>query len=431
MPPLVSQGEDVHFIVSSNDIKVGTHGVNKDTLQLFIKKVTSLNQENGFVPVDEIKKDTVRKRKNPWTAYVAEPFGNWIKDNFGEKRNLSQTDNKGNVVAVAIRLSKRPDPGQEKILNFSMDSGDKSISLLHGERLSFNESNWDKPAYVIFQADPKLTKAGSVRYKGLSGNIPFAWSVTFFVLAGLFLFFSLYHKVMLPKPASDKTEGNLTIKTVLSEFGSTFESFFMKPPAAVAIFFMLTYRFSEAQLIKLINPFLLDAKDVGGLGLTTGEVGFVYGTIGIGGLVLGGIIGGITAAKGGLKKWLWPMALSMLLTSATFLYLSYTRTDNLFVINLCVFAEQFGYGFGFTAYMLYLIYFSDGKHKTAHYAMCTGFMALGMMIPGMFAGWLQEQLGYNHFFIWIMICSIIPIIAVSLLKIDPDYGKAKNKSDLE
>lgn len=186
---------------------------------------------------------------------------------------------------------------------------------------------------------------------------------------------------------------------------------------------MLTFRFAEAQLLKLINPFLLDPIDKGGLGLTTGEVGFVYGTVGIVGLTLGGIIGGVIAAMGGLKKWLWPMTLSMLLTAATFLYLSFTQTDNMLIINICVFVEQFGYGFGFTAYMLYLIYFSEGKYKTAHYAICTGFMALGMMLPGMFAGWLQEQLGYNHFFMWVMICSVVPLIAVSLLKIDPAFGK--------
>jgi len=147
--------------------------------------------------------------------------------------------------------------------------------------------------------------------------------------------------------------------------------------------------------------------------------------MGILGLTVGGIIGGIAASRGGLKKWLWPMTMSMLLSSLTFLYLSYSQTSNLLIINICVIVEMLGYGFGFTAFMLYMIYFSEGRHKTAHYAICTGFMALGMMIPGMFAGWIQEQLGYNHFFIWVMICSIVPVIAVSLLKIDPEFGKKK------
>jgi PAT family beta-lactamase induction signal transducer AmpG len=247
------------------------------------------------------------------------------------------------------------------------------------------------------------------------------------VLAGLFIFFSFYHRVFLPKPTSDIPHVDVTAKSVLAEFLATIITFFKKPQVGTAIFFMLTFRFSEAQLLKLINPFLLDSKEVGGLGLTTGEVGLVYGTIGIIGLTIGGIIGGLVAAKGGLKKWLWPMALSMLLTIATFLYLSFTQTDNLIIVNICVLVEQFGYGFGFTAYMLYLMYFSEGEHKTSHYAFCTGLMAAGMMIPGMLAGWLQEQLGYNHFFIWVMLCSIIPIIAVALLKIDPNYGKAKEK----
>ncbi|GHT48652.1 MFS transporter [Bacteroidia bacterium] len=264
----------------------------------------------------------------------------------------------------------------------------------------------------------------------VTGRISFAWSITFFVLAGLFILFSIYHRLVLPKPASDIPNPNLTASDILKEFSETFVSFFKKPHIRTALFFMLTFRFSEAQLLKLINPFLLDPKDVGGLGLTTSEVGFVYGVIGIIGLTLGGIIGGFAAAKGGLKKWIWPMTLSMLLTAVTFVYLSFTQTDSLPVINICVFIEQFGYGFGFTAYMLYLIYCSEGEHKTAHYAICTGFMALGMMLPGMVAGWLQEMLGYNHFFIWVMICSIVPIIAVSLLKIDPGYGRKKESDNL-
>jgi PAT family beta-lactamase induction signal transducer AmpG len=306
-----------------------------------------------------------------------------------------------------------------------LKTGDKSISLLHGERLIFTEKNWNKPAYLIFQADPKLIVSTKAEYKGLSGNIPFAWSITFFVLAGLFILFSFYHRFGLPKPVSDAQNANLKANDILKEFGETFVSFFKKPQILSALFFMLTFRFAEAQLVKLINPFLLDPLEKGGLGLSTGTAGFVYGTMGILGLTVGGILGGIVASRGGLKKWLWPMTLSLLLPTAVFLILSYTQTSNFLLINLCVVTEQFGYGFGFTAYMLYLMHFSDGRNKTAHYAICTGFMALGMMLPGMFAGWLQELLGYNHFFIWLMICSIIPVIAVSLLKIDPGYGKKK------
>lgn len=416
----------IFFVTSTDNIKMGTNPVNKDSLRLFTNRIETLNRQNGFIASGENKKEG-HNRESVWSTHVAQPFGAWIREKFGEKRIVSNSLSTGNVAVIAVRLSKQPDAGEKRILNLSLDKGDKSIKIIQGERLSFDETNWNKPAYIVFQADPQLSTSSNAQYKGLSGNIPFAWSITFFVLAGLFVAFSIYHRFVLPNPDSDKAHFGLTAKTVLSEFGSTFVSFFKKPQAASAIFFMLTYRFSEAQLIKLINPFLLDTRDIGGLGLTTGQVGLVYGTVGIVGLTIGGIIGGIAAAKGGLRKWLWPMALSMLLTSVTFLYLSYTQTDNLFVINACVFIEQFGYGFGFTAYMLYLMYFSDGKQKTSHYAICTGFMALGMMIPGMFAGWLQEQLGYNNFFIWIMLCTVIPIIAVSLLKIDTGYGKAKNK----
>lgn len=427
-----SQEEEIHFVTDKEIVQIGTHGVNKDSLQLFLDNVSALNHKNGFVVKEAETKDGEDKASESWwTSHISAPFGNWIKSTFGEKRFVAESDHTGNIGVVAVRLSKQPEQDKEMVLNTTMNRGDNSISLLQGDRLTFNASNWDKPAYMVFQIDPKLTESSNAEYKGLSGNIPFAWSITFFVLAGLFLFFSFYHRVALPKPDSDKAHAHVTAASILSEFTETFKSFFKKPQAAAAIFFMLTYRFSEAQLLKLINPFLIDPKDVGGLGLTTGEVGLVYGTVGIIGLTLGGIIGGFAAARGGLRRWLWPMTLSMLLTIATFLYLSFSQTDNLIIINICVFIEQFGYGFGFTAYMLYLMYYSDGEQKTAHYAICTGFMALGMMLPGMFAGWLQEQLGYNHFFIWVMICSVVPIIAVALLKIDPSYGKAKNKEVTE
>lgn len=419
---------EIHFIQNQEVIQIGTQGLNKDSLQLFINSVKASNQENGFIAKEEQKAEA-EKKEGVWTTNVSKPFGTWIKENFGEKRETVVSDLSGNVAVAAIKLSQKPEQDKEIVLNTTMDNGDKSISLIHGERLVFNESNWDKSAYILFQIDPKLVTDSKAEFKGLSGNIPFAWSLTFFVLAGLFIFFSFYHRLALPRPDSDKPHLHQSAGSIIKEFGTTLITFFKKPQALAAIFFMLTFRFSEAQLLKLINPFLLDPKDAGGLGLTTGEVGFVYGTIGILGLTLGGILGGIIASKGGLKKWIWPMTLSMLLTSAVFLYLSYSQTNNLFIINFCIFAEQFGYGFGFTAYMLYLMYYSEGKHKTAHYAICTGLMALGMMLPGMFAGWLQEMLGYSHFFIWVMVCSIVPIIAVALLKIDPNYGKAQKTEE--
>lgn len=421
------QAGEIHFISDKEIINIGTSNLDKEAATVFLNTLEQLNLDNGFV-----KKEVAAASSNGNVAKEDakdNSFGNWIKNTFGEHIAVATDNNVGNIGYVAVSLSKKPEADKEIVLNTGMNKGDVSISMVKGERLVFNETNWNKPAYVAFQLDKKLDSSSTASFQGLSGNIPLAWSITFFVLAALFILFSFYHRFSLPTPASDKAHANLTASGILKEFSETFVTFFKKPQAAIGIFFMLTYRFSEAQLLKLINPFLLDPKDIGGLGLTTGEVGFVYGTIGIIGLTLGGIIGGYAASKGGLKRWLWPMTLSMLLTILTFVYLGYFQPDSLLVINICVFIEQFGYGFGFTAYMLYLIYYSDGEHKTAHYAICTGFMALGMMIPGMFAGWLQEQLGYERFFVWVMICSIIPIIAVALLKIDPNYGKARDNKE--
>jgi len=259
-----------------------------------------------------------------------------------------------------------------------------------------------------------------------SGNIPLSWMVTFGVLSVLFLAASVYHQLVLPRPVSDHAAKDVTARTILRDFLETFRTFFTKKNALVAILFMLLFRLPEAQLVKLINPFLLDPVDVGGLGLTTKQVGFVYGTVGIIGLTLGGILGGIAAAHGGLKKWLWPMVCAITLPDLVYVYLSYVQPSSMFIVNACVFVEQFGYGFGFTAYMLYLIYFSEGEHKTSHYAMCTGFMALGMMLPGMVAGWLQETIGYPRFFVWTILCCAVTFVVCAFLKIDPEFGKKKS-----
>ena len=258
-----------------------------------------------------------------------------------------------------------------------------------------------------------------------TGKIPLAWSITFFIMAGLFIAFMVYHRFLLPRPAEDTGKEAETPRMVLIEFGNTFKSFFTKKGIGLAIAFILLYRLAEAMLVKLASPFLLDAREIGGLGLGTQEVGLVYGTVGVIALTLGGIIGGIVASRNGLKHWLWPMALAITLPNAAYLLLSHYQPDSFLWVNIAVAIEQFGYGFGFTAYMLYLIYFSQGEHKTAHYSICTGFMALGMMLPGMAAGWIQEQLGYDRFFILIMLLTIPTLILIPFLKVDSEFGKKK------
>ncbi len=248
------------------------------------------------------------------------------------------------------------------------------------------------------------------------GSVAYAWSLTFFVVAGLFLAIFLYHHFQLPKPKID-------VQHSLQNFGELFISFFKKKNIIISFLFLLLYRFGEAQLAKLAAPFLLDAVEVGGLGVSTENVGFIKGTIGVAALLVGGILGGIVVARSGLKRWLWPMALMMNLPNLVYVYFAYVQPQSLLIIASGVAFEQFGYGFGFTAFMLYLIFMSQGEFKTAHYAIGTGIMALGMMLPGMFAGYIQEAVGYAPFFIWVCLCTIPGFILLKFLKIDSDFGK--------
>lgn len=239
-----------------------------------------------------------------------------------------------------------------------------------------------------------------------TGQIPLAWSLVFFVLAGIFIGLALWHRYILPKPASDRQRTDVSWRNIGTAFGKTFVSFFQKKGIVPALLFMLTYRLGESQLVKLASPFLLDGKEAGGLGLSTTQVGFTYGTVGVVALLVGGILGGIAISKGGLQRWIWWMALAISLPNAVYLYLAYAMPDSFLIVNACVAVEQLGYGFGFTGYTMYLMLFSEGEYKTSHYALCTGFMALGMMLPGMCSGWIQELIGYKLFFVWVMVCCI-------------------------
>ncbi|MGE4586226.1 MAG: MFS transporter [Mangrovibacterium sp.] len=259
-----------------------------------------------------------------------------------------------------------------------------------------------------------------------AGTIALAWQLTFFILGGLFLSFCLWHFLTLPCPAADRKRTGRSPRAVLAGFTDTFLSYFRKKGIGSALLFLLVFRLGEAQLVKLAAPFMLDEPAMGGLGLSTGYIGVIYGTAGVIALTLGGILGGIAVARRGMKYWLWPMVMAMNLPNLVYVYLSFIQPQNLYLISSCVVIEQFGYGFGFTAYTLYMIWLSGGKHRTAHYAISTGFMALGMMLPGMLSGWLQEHIGYRHFFIWVMLCTLPGFLMARRLKIAPGFGCRKN-----
>ena len=260
-------------------------------------------------------------------------------------------------------------------------------------------------------------------------DVPKAWSITLLVSAIIFAGITMWHTFFIPRPAADSfrqldKSGNAAGE-IIKEFGRTFATFFSKKGVLIAMLFMLLYRLPEAFLVKMMNPFLLDPVVKGGLGLSTQSVGFIYGTVGVAALTVGGILGGIAAARWGLKKCMWPMALALTLPCLSFVFLSAFQPDSLWITGVCVSLDQFGYGFGFTAYMLYLIYFSEGEFKTAHYSLCTAFMALSMMLPGMIAGYIQEWVGYIWFFGFVMVCCLVTVAVTFLVKVDPEYGRKK------
>ena len=253
-------------------------------------------------------------------------------------------------------------------------------------------------------------------------NIPLAWAFTFIVLSIVFLLFAIYHKFFLPKPSEDVQNASVSLKTILNGVAETFVAYFNRKEIWTILGFLLLFRLGESQLVKMASPFLLDSTDVGGMGLTTAQVGLAYGTIGIIALTVGGISGGWLASKMGLKRLLWIFVFSMNLPNLVYVYLSYAQPTQYWIIITSVAVEQLGYGFGFTAYTLYMLYVSAGKYKTAHFAFSTGIMALGMMVPGMISGWLQELVGYQHFFIWVMLCTIPGFIMAKLIKLDKNFG---------
>lgn len=412
------------FLLDDEKINISIQNVAGEKADELKSWAKNQNGQHHFI---EIEQPGIAASPSWWEQTFSGPLKTWLKDKWGKDDLNNQSGDQlvGNMALIGIRLSAPPEDGESVVLNLGRKSGDKNFKLIHGERLTFNDQNWNRNAWVLIQIDPKLTEISSANFEGLSGNIPFAWSITFYVLTGMFVLFFFYHRFILPRPSTDVpvAEG----RNLIQEFGNTFVSFFKKENVGVALAFFLLFRLGESQLVKLASPFLLDSREQDGLGLTTGDVGRIYGVIGVIFLVIGGILGGYLASKKGLKYWIWWMTLAINLPNLVYVFLSFTTPSSYVIIASCVAIEQFGYGFGFTAFMLFMIYFAEGKNKTAHFAICTGFMALGMMIPGMLSGWLQEIIGYQNFFIWVMICTIPGFVVIKFLKIDAMFGIKKEE----
>lgn len=264
-------------------------------------------------------------------------------------------------------------------------------------------------------------------FSSVEGNIPLSWSLVFYFMAAVFIAISLYHKVFLPYPDADVKRPDLSAEHLAKGLVDMIISFFQKKHIALSVFFILTYRLGESQLVKIASPFLLDPLEKGGLGISTATLGMVYGTVGVVALLVGGIIGGWLVSRYGLYRCLMPMVLAINLPDLLYVYLAAVQPDSVWLITACIAVEQLGYGIGFAGYMLYLIYIAQGEYKTAHYSIITGLMALGMMLPGMPAGKIQEFLQYTDFFIWTCVCTIPGILAAWLVRqyIDPSFGKKR------
>ena len=284
---------------------------------------------------------------------------------------------------------------------------------------------------IIFVNGMLVSLAGILQVM-FRGQIRFTWALIFYGLAGLFIGLWLYHSRFMPRPAED-VNTRRTVAEVTSELKNMFITFFQKfdrRGTLIVMLFLLFYRFPEALLNTMTKTFMLRHNYVGGLGLSPQEYGLANGTVGLIGLLLGGIIGGVLVSRDGMKRWLWPMVCAITLPDVVYIYLSYSLNSNLIVVSSCLFIEQFAYGLGFTVLTLYMLYYSQGKYKTSHYSICTGISYLGLMLPGMLSGYIKDMVGYRVFFIIVMACCAITFAVTAFLKIDPDFGK-KDKSSHE
>ena len=248
-----------------------------------------------------------------------------------------------------------------------------------------------------------------------------AWQFTFGAVALCFLAGAFYHWKALP--VLGEKAHDCTAKGEEASYWEIWGAFFRKPKILRMLAFILLYRFAEALLVKTAPVFMLTSRAEGGLGLTAAQYGAIYGTLGVIALLCGGIIGGWIISRSGLKNWFWPMAIALNLPDIFYVYLALAQPENIYLTGACVAIEQFGYGFGFTAFMVYLLYVARGNYPTAHYALCTAFMALGMLLPGLISGELALHWGFPVFFSVVCGATVFSFLAVKIAPLDENFGK--------
>ena len=305
---------------------------------------------------------------------------------------------------VTAFLSATHDISADGFYMLALDEWEQSVFV--GIRTTFYR------AAMLLGQGPLLILAGSLEIT--CGDIPRAWALLFEILAAGFALITIYHAVILPHPAADARRRAATLRDVWREFAASFVSFFRRRDIWVILLFLLLYKLPEAQLQKLISPFMIDTPAKGGLGLSTSQVGYCYGLVGVAGIIAGGVIGGIAIAHGGVRRWLMPMAWTLVASCAAMALLANIPDPSMVTIYLCIVVEQLGYGFSTTAYIMYCIHISKGAFATSHYAIATGIMSLGMMLPGMAAGSIEEMIGYSGFFLWTLGCGGVTLL-VSIL----------------
>ncbi len=386
--------------------------------------ISNTSVQIPLLTVSETSFKTLAESVVKWNKLASEGVTADIKSLSISPENLITASGakKGYPGIIFYRLSEKPEPKKKLTVNVSRSSGEKRISIVSGDYFVFDDKNWDKPVALLYQTLPSLKIQADCDLVFRTGNIHLAWGLCLAAVSVLFFLFSIYHLFVLPAK-----EATVAAESLFSGATESFRQFFGKEGILAGILFLLLYRLGESQLLKLASPFMLDSQDAGGLGLRTVDVGFIYGTIGVIFLTAGGLIGGWLAAWKGLKYWLLLMTIAINLPDLVYVYMSYFQPQNLWIIASCVAVEQLGYGFGFTAYMLYMVYLADssGRYKTSHYAFMTAFMALGMMLPGMLSGYIQEWMGYKTFFLWVNLCTIPGFIMLLFIKVSPDFGLRK------